>query len=81
MDDNEPTEKSNVVILDGLTKLSLPIERIVSNIPIRDLEWVFVIGVRKDGTVYRATSTSDSGRLNLTLDQFKLMLVAGEFSP
>lgn len=81
MDDNEPTEKSNVVILGGLTKLSLPIERIVSNIPIRDLEWVFVIGVRNDGTIYRATSTSDSGRLNLTLDQFKLMLIAGEFSP
>lgn len=54
---------ADVVHLNVVTTLDTPPEQVVNAVPASDLEQVVVIGSRKDGSLYFASSTSDGGNV------------------
>lgn len=52
-----------VVDLSVTTTLDVPPERVLDAVPKADLEQVVVVGSRKDGSLYFASSTSDGGNV------------------
>lgn len=67
--------KDNVTVLPVITTLDLPPERVLQGALQADLESVLVIGRRKDGTFFIASSMSDGGEALWELEQCKLVLL------
>lgn len=49
----------NVVVFTGITKLDVPVERILAGAMVANLEGAVVVGVDKDGEFYFASSWAD----------------------
>ena len=62
----------NVIYADILTKLDLPPERVIQNLPPSD-QWdeIVVIGFLKDGTQYFAANKADGGAVLWLLEMAK----------
>lgn len=60
-----------VVRFTGITTLPVPIQRIVDDIPVDELDRIIVIGVRKDGPMFYAFSESDGGCLVWDMERCK----------
>lgn len=71
-DDNVPDD--NVVELNLITKLDIPVERVLKNVP-RDLDFVIVIGEEEDGTVYFASSKASGPDVLWAMEKAKLALL------
>ncbi len=63
----------SVHILQTVTSLDLPPERVLANTP--ELESVVIIGYLPDGTEYFASSIADGGDVVWLLERCKLMLL------
>ncbi len=70
----------NVVVLRVPTTLDIPVERVVSGIPVDDLKRLLVIGTKHDGELYFAASYSDGGDVLWDMEVAKraLMEIAGK---
>jgi hypothetical protein len=55
------SEDSNIVELGCITRLDIPVEKILRKALDRDLESVVVVGVTKDGDEFFASSMPDGG--------------------
>lgn len=66
---------SNVVELDLITKLDIPVERILRRASEAGLTEVVVIGFDADGGEYFASSVSDGGGVLWHLERAKLKLL------
>lgn len=69
-----------VVYFDGMTKLDIPVERVLKWAAEQDLDKVLVIGWTKDGTLYAAGSTGKIGDNLHLVEAFKYGLMSGEYS-
>lgn len=65
----------NVVVLPVVTTLDLPPERILMGALAADLDQVVVVGFRKDGSEYFASSLADGGDALWHLERAKLKLL------
>ena len=65
---------SNVVNLETVTRLPLPVTRIIDAIP-RDMDRVLVIGITADGEEYFASSDPDGGTIIWDMERAKLKLL------
>jgi hypothetical protein len=63
-----------VVPFTGITKLDLPPDRILEG-AIGELEGVVILGYKKDGTEYFASSYADGGDVLWLLERLKLKLL------
>ena len=63
-----------VVELDVITTLPVPVSRIINNIP-RDLDRVLVLGITADGEEYFASSEPDGGTVIWDMERAKLKLL------
>ena len=68
----------NVVHFTGITKLDLPPDRILQQ-AVGELEGVVVLGYKKDGSEYFASSYADGGDVLWLLERLKKQLL--EASP
>lgn len=66
---------SNVVVLDVVTRLNLPAERVLNTALAADLGGVVVIGYDRKGQYYFASSIADGANVNWLLDQCKKQLL------
>ncbi len=66
---------NNVIEFDGVTTLDIPPPRILANAAGADLKDVVVIGWKKDGSFYFASSGADAAEVNWLLDTAKLELL------
>lgn len=66
---------AEIIPLGNVTKLDLPVERILDNAR-EELESVILIGYTKDGREYFASSIADGGTVNWLMDRFKAKLLA-----
>lgn len=64
-----PTE--NIVTFNGITRLDLPVERVLESAAAADLEAVLVIGWEKDVGFYFASSYADSAQVIYLLERAK----------
>jgi hypothetical protein len=62
---------TNVIKFNGKTTLDLPPERILNEAVNADLGEAVVIGWRKDGSFYFASSIADGADVNWLLDRTK----------
>lgn len=68
----------DIVKFDGITKLDLPVERVLQEAIKADLEGVVVIGYTKnDGNEYMASSYAAGDRVCWLMERCKLMLLMG----
>ncbi len=70
---------SNVVNIDTLTKLDVPVEAVLGGALDAKLETVLVLGCADDGEIYAASSTGDVGALLLMIEEWKHKLLSGEY--
>lgn len=67
-------EESNVVELDVVTSLDIPVERVLEQAAKAKLTEVTVVGYTEDGDFYFASSQADGGDVLWALEQAKLDL-------
>lgn len=63
-----------VIPFTGITCLDMPPEHILDAAKAQDLEGVIVMGFRKDGKPYFASSYADGGTVNWLADTLKYKL-------
>ena len=68
----------NVVCLDVITTLDLPVERILNKALDADLETVVIIGYTKEGEEYFVSSVANGGDVLWLLERHKLKLLSVE---
>ena len=66
----------NVVVLDMVTRLDLPVERILTGAQKADLESVVVLGYDQDGDFFFAATKADGGDVLWLLEDAKRRLFA-----
>lgn len=66
---------AEIITLNVTTVLPIPVEKILSGAATEDLADVFVIGRRKNGKLYLATSTPDGGDLLWLMEKAKAVLM------
>ena len=64
----------NVIPIGGLTKLDIPIDRVLSEAK-GILQDVIIIGYDKEGNQYNASTIADGGEILWMIEQFKLDLL------
>jgi hypothetical protein len=62
-----------------LTKLDVPVEKVLGGTQEAELHEVLVLGRKEDGELYAASSTGDMGKLLLLFEEFKHRVLAGEY--
>lgn len=68
--------EDNVVLFNGITKLDLPADRVLQQaIDTGELEGVVIIGRKKDGGEYFASSIADGGDVLWIMERFKHKLL------
>lgn len=67
--------KDNVVILGGWTKVDLPPERVINAAQENEVNPVVIVGKDKDGELYFAATTSNTGEVLLLLERAKKRLI------
>lgn len=65
---------NNIIPLNNITYLDIPIERVLDGAK-NELDEAIVIGWDKSGEVYFASSISDGAEVNWLLDKAKLALL------
>ena len=65
----------NIVILDVITKLDVPVDRVIDRAVLADLEQVIIIGVCKDGSEYFASSVAGGPECVWALERAKKKLL------
>ena len=68
--------EDNVVELDMVTRLDIPVERVLNGAMKADLNNVFVVGWDQDGDLYTASSIADGAELLWMLELAKKRLLA-----
>jgi hypothetical protein len=66
---------NNVVILPVVTRLDIPVERVLNTALAADLDGVVVIGKQKDGYYYFSSSIADGGDVLWQLEWAKAALM------
>lgn len=66
-----------VVVLPGLTKLPIPVERVLDGA--KNLDEVLVLGYSKEGRLVVAASNPDKARVLLMAQQFVHKLIRGDY--
>ena len=66
---------SNVIPLGCVTRLDLPVERILEAAKAQGLEGVVILGYREDGTEYFASSYADGGTVIWLAERMKKALL------
>ncbi len=74
---------ADVVNFPGITKLDLPVERILEGATKAELTGVVVLGYTQDGRLYAASSWADGGEVLwlMELTKRKLMTIAEDMMP
>ena len=70
-DDESP---DNVVVLDTITTLPIPPQRVLDNAP-RDMRSVMVLGYEKDGEYWMASSDTDLASLLVIVEKARMRLL------
>lgn len=70
--DNKP---DNVVILNGVTRIPIPPERVLSGAMVQGMKLAVVIGYDADGDFYFASSEPDGAEIVWLLEMAKLKLL------
>lgn len=65
----------NVVIGSFVTRLDVPVERVLSQAADADLESVVILGYGRDGTEYFNSSVADGGTVVWLMERAKLQLL------
>ena len=66
----------NVIPLPCVTKLELPVTRVLQEaIDNAELEGIVILGYRKDGNEYFASTYSDGGTVLWLMERLKVMLL------
>lgn len=68
-------DNSNVVELPVITKLDIPVERILNNALDADLERVVIVAETKEGSRYFASSVADGGTVMWMMELAKAGLI------
>jgi hypothetical protein len=68
--------EDNVVILPVVTRLDVPVERIINAAMEADLESIVIVGYDKDGEQYFASSIADGGTILWLFEKAKKDLLA-----
>ena len=71
----------NVEILNGLTTLPIPVERVVSGL-VRDkddFESILVLGLDENGKLLSRSSHSDIGEILAMMEQLKFNIFSGAY--
>jgi len=79
--DVAPVRTAQVIRWQGITKLDLPVDRIVDASRDADLSVIVVLGYRKDGTEYFASSVSDGADVVWLLERAKHKLLTIGLEP
>lgn len=69
---------AGIITLRNITLLDIPPERILNGALEADLERCFVVGRKKDGTFYFASTFSDGGTVIWDMEIAKLLLLGVE---
>lgn len=70
---------SEVGNFEGITKLDIPAERVLTGAAKAEINPVLVLGYDADGELYAAASTGDQAQIVHLMELFKHRLLAGEF--
>lgn len=65
----------NVVIGNFVTRLDIPVERVLSQAADADLESIVVLGYDQDGVEYFDSSIADGGAVVWLMERLKLQLL------
>lgn len=69
---------SDVIVLDLITTHDIPAERVLNKALEYDLDQVVILGYRKNGDEYFASSIADGGSVLWLMERLKLQLLKGE---
>jgi len=72
----EKDSEEKVVVLDCVTRLDIPVERVLDSAVESDLESVVVMGWTKDGDYYFSSSQADGGDVLWLLEATKKKLLS-----
>lgn len=70
--------ESNIVVLDTITRLDIPAERVLNQALERDLEQVVILGYDKEGGEYMCSSMASGPEIIWLLERLKHILISGE---
>lgn len=70
---------SEVAGFGGLTKLDVPVDKVLDGAASATLEAVFVLGRDADGTLYAASSVADMGDVLIMIEEWKHELFSGGY--
>lgn len=65
----------NIVILNMVTNLDIPVERVITGATEADLEQVIILGFDKDGAEYFASSVADGAQCLWLMERAKKKLL------
>ncbi len=68
-------DRGNLVYLGGVTKLDIPVSRVLNAASEEDLDTVILMGYTKDGEEYFACSVADGGTCLWMIEKFKAQLL------
>lgn len=66
---------AEIITLDVITKLDIPVERVIDGAKKADLETAVVIGWDKDGEFYFASNKADGGEVLWLIEKAKKRLL------
>ena len=66
---------NNVIPIGGVTKLDLPVDRVLEAAKSMDLEGVVLLGYKKNGDQYFASTYADGGEVVWLLEMCKKQLL------
>jgi len=67
--------KDNVAVLQCVTTLDIPVERVVEAILSEGLTKIIVMGYREDGSTFFGSSFSDGGDVMWLMEKYKKALL------
>lgn len=70
----------NVVFLDVESRLPVPVPRVIEGATVADLAQVLIVGRRRDGELYVASSFTDAEALHWLLSRVQFKLLRGDFT-
>jgi hypothetical protein len=66
---------AEIIVLDIITKLDIPVERVIDAAKEAELQDVIVIGWDKNGDIYFASSKADGGEVLWLIEKAKKRLL------
>ena len=70
---------SNVTILPIVSRLDIPVAKVIEGATDADLQEIVVLGYRRDGSEFFASSQADGSEVLWLLERFKLQLLDQRF--